>query len=139
VEVDGVAVGTSPTTSLKLPKLKGGTHRWRVVAVDRHGQQTATPTRILRIDGNAPRLKLTVGGRRRHGAAVRFSVRASDPRGKITTGLKGTRIDFGDGSKPSTLRRVAHVYRRAGTYAVEVSARDKAGNETIISRALRIK
>ncbi|MEA2272977.1 MAG: hypothetical protein QOI98_1685 [Solirubrobacteraceae bacterium] len=139
VEVDGVVVGTTPLTRLKLSKVASGTHRWRVVAVDRHGQQTATPTRILRVDGLAPRLKVTISGRRRHGKVVRFSLRASDPKGKITTGLKGTRIDFGDGAAPSTLRRVAHVYRHAGTYAVEVLARDKAGNETIVSRAVRIK
>jgi hypothetical protein len=139
VEVDGVAVGTSTTTSLKIPKQIGGLHRWRVVAIDRHGQQTSTPTRILRIDGGAPRLKVIVGGKRRHGAAVRFVLRASDRKGKYATGMKSTRIDFGDGSKPSGGRRVVHFYSQPGTYTVVATARDKAGNETVVQKQVRIK
>ena len=139
VEIDGVAVGTSPTTSLKIPKQIGGLHRWRVVAVDRHGQQTPTPTRVLRIDGGAPRLKLSIAGRKRHGAAMRFVLKASDRKGKYATGLKSTSIDFDDGSRPSSARRAVHVYRRAGAYTVIATARDKAGNVTIVRKQVTIK
>jgi hypothetical protein len=139
VEVDGVVVGTSTTNSLKVPKLKGGLHRWRVVAVDRHGQQTPSPTRILRIDGGAPRLKVSVAGRKRHGSAIRVAVRASDRKGKYATGLKGTRIDFGDGSKATAARRAVHFYSRAGTYTLVVTATDKAGNQTVVRRRLTIR
>jgi hypothetical protein len=139
VEVDGVAVGTTATTSLKIPKQVGGVHRWRVVAVDRHGQQTASATRILRIDGGAPRLKLSIAGRKRRGVAIRFVVKASDPKGKYATGLKSTRIDFGDGSKQSAARRAVHVYSRTGPFTVVATARDKAGNVTIVRKLVTIK
>jgi hypothetical protein len=139
VEVDGIAVGTSTTNSLKIPKQKGGLHRWRVVAIDRHGQQTPSTTRILRIDGGAPRLKVSIAGRKRHGSAIRIVVRASDRKGKYATGMKGTRIDFGDRSKASGQRRAVHVYRQPGTYTLVVTATDKAGNQTVVRKLLTIK
>jgi hypothetical protein len=139
IEIDGVAVGTTGETRFKVAKIAGGTHRWRVVAVDRHGQQTAAPTRVLRVDAGLPRLRLTVAGRQRAGSPVRFVLRASDPRTTGATGLRGTRLDFGDGSGVSTLRRVAHRYRRRGTFTVRASARDRAGNVTVVRRRVRIR
>ena len=73
VEVDGQVAGRTNTTSLALPGLPDGAHRWRVIAGDRRGQITATPPRVLRQDGTAPRATARVSGTRRRGRPVRAS------------------------------------------------------------------
>jgi hypothetical protein len=56
VQVDGRRVGTTAATSL-MParRLGAGRHHWRVIAVDRRGQATASVRRVLRIGRRAHR------------------------------------------------------------------------------------
>ena len=70
VELDGQAVATTATTRATLAQpVADGLHRWRVVAVDRRGQATATRTRTLRVDATKPRIARF--GARRSGRTVR--------------------------------------------------------------------
>jgi len=67
---------------------------------------------------------VTVPRRVRPGAAARFSVRAV-PWGSPLQ--RAPRWQFGDGAT-ATGSKVRHVYRRPGTYAVVVTARDEHGS-----------
>jgi|tagenome__1003787_1003787.scaffolds.fasta_scaffold20972062_3 hypothetical protein len=140
VEVDGRIVGRTTGQALAVPGLRDGAHRWRVIATDRRGQVTATPTRLLRQDGTPPRARVTVSGKRRRGRPVRVSVRPSDanPAGRPASGVGRITISWGDG-RFSTGRRATHRYGRKGRRTVRVTARDRAGNAVVVSRAITIR
>jgi hypothetical protein len=142
VEVDGRPDGQTAATSIAVPNVvPDGVHRWRVVAIDRHGQRNATPSRVLHVDGTPPRVKVTVSGARKAGATLKVSVLASDPSRKRVrgSGLRTVRIAFGDGSRAIVGKRAQHRYARAGTRTVSVSASDRAGNVVTVKRRLRIR
>ena len=140
VEVNGRVVGETTATSLALPALPDGVHRWRVTATDRRGQVIGTGRRTLRTDATAPRARFAVSGTRRRGRPVRVRVRASDahPAGRRASGVRGVRISFGDGAQ-SGERQAVHRYRRAGRYEVRVSVRDRANNVTTVRRQIRVR
>jgi hypothetical protein len=136
VEVDGRVVGQTGSTQLPVPGLPDGTHRWRVVAVDRLGQETATGTRVLRHDATPPRAGITVS---RRGRVVRVVARPTDASraGRAASGVRSVRISFGDGASV-TARRATHRYRRTGPVTVRVTVRDVAGNTAIVQRRITI-
>jgi PKD domain-containing protein len=140
VEVDGGIVGQTTGQALAVPGLRDGVHRWRVIATDRRGQVTATPRRVLRQDGTAPRARLTVSGTRRRGRPVRVTARPTDanPAGRPASGVGRITISWGDGSF-STGRRATHRYGRSGRRTVRVTVRDRAGNTVVVSRAITIR
>jgi len=139
VEVDGAPVGESAGDRLALgAPLADGVHRWRVVAVDRRGQETPSSFRTLRVDTRAPVLRATV--RRRRGRVLEVRVRTSDPGGRRASGLARVRVDFGDRSPVVQLEgsgRVRRVPARRGRLTVRVSATDRAGNAAVVRRAAR--
>ena len=110
-----------------------GAHRWWVVATDRRGQATRTPTRTLRIDGTPPRLNVSV---KRRGRVVSVVAKASDasPTGRTTAGMKSVVIDWGDGSKKLTASRGSHRYGGGRPVTLKVTALDKAGNAAVHQR-----
>ena len=135
VLVDGALVGQTAGTSLVPARpIRAGRHRWRVVAVDRRGQQTPSRERVVRIDSLAPRIRVTVSGTRRAGLALRIAVRARDVGG---SGLDRIVVAFGDGSS-TTRSRSVHRYR-AGRFTLTVRAFDKAGNVGRKAVRLRIR
>jgi hypothetical protein len=136
VEVDGRVVGQTNTTSLAVPNLTDGVHRWRVIATDRRGQVRATPRRILRQDGTPPRARVTVA---RRGRTVGVVVRPSDASraGRPASGVGRVTIAWGDGRR-STSRRASHAYRRGGRFTLRVTVRDKAGNATVVRRSVTV-
>ncbi len=142
VLVDGQLVGQSTTTSLTLTQpLAGGTHTWQVRAIDIRGQTSRTKTRNVRIDARKP--LLSVGYKRRK-RVVTLGVRGRDDtrNGPFASGLARVVVSWGDKTPVVTapLRlRTVHRYRRGGTYTLRIAARDKAGNETVDERTLRIK
>jgi hypothetical protein len=140
VEVDGRIVGTTTGTSLAVPAVPDGVHRWRVIATDRRGQVTATSRRILRQDATPPRARVTVSGTRRRGQAVKVSVRPTDanPAGRPASGVGRVQIAWGDGSRTSA-RRGTHRYRRGGKLTLRVSVRDRADNVVVVRRAITIR
>lgn len=136
VEIDGQDVGTTtklsfPTAGLNLPE---GTHLWRVIATDQRGQTSATPTRFLKIDTEAPNVTISVSGARTHGGTTTVVARVIDTR----SGLFKTTISFGDGTTV-VARTAHHVYTRKGRYTITVTGEDKAGNVTVEHRTLRIR
>lgn len=140
VLVDGAVVGQTERTELALPApLAAGTHRWQVRATDMRGQATRSKTRLLRIDGRKPLLSIRY---RRKQRVVTLGVRARDDasRGRLAAGMEGVRVSWGDGTPGVSARfniRATHRYPR-GRFTLRITARDKAGNEVVDERRLRI-
>jgi hypothetical protein len=141
VAIDGKPVAETTETSLKVTTpLTSGLHRWQVVAVDARGQSKASRTRTLRIDAGAP--TLAVGYKRRK-RVVTLSVRARDPGllGRTATGMRSVVVSWGDrtkGAKGTSTVRVSHRYRHGGTYPLQITATDRAGNVRVSTRAVRV-
>jgi hypothetical protein len=142
VQIDGKPVGATTSTGLTVPtRVPDGVHRWRVVAVDIHGQATATPTRTLRVDATPPKVSLKVTGTRKRGKQVKVAAKVTDASGTAAkaSGLKGVRISFGDGSRTIAGRRAAHRYGHSGKVTVRVSASDNAGNVVAVTRRITVR
>ena len=137
VEVDGKVAGRTNATALAIPGLPDGVHRWRVIASDRRGQVTATPSRVLRQDAAPPRARVTVSARRRRARVV---VRPTDASrvGRPASGIGRITIAWGDG-RFSTGRQATHTYGRSGRRTVRVTVRDRAGNAIVVSRPVTIR
>ena len=138
VEVAGQVLGesTEPRLTPAVP-LADGTLPWRVVAIDRRGQETASRVRVLRIDARPPEILARL--RRSPGRILRVTATVADgslaaPSG---SGVRSVQVLWGDGTR-STGRRVTHRYRRGGRYTVTVRATDKAGNVGIFRQRVRI-
>jgi len=141
VRVDGQLVGETTDSTLQLAApLVGATHRWQVTAIDLRGQTRRSKTRLLRVDDLAPRLSV---GYKRSKRVVTVSVRGRDlgGAGHRSSGIRDVAVSWGEASPRAsgTSRvRARHRYRRAGEYALEITARDKAGNVTVNKRTVRI-
>jgi hypothetical protein len=141
VLIDGKPNGTTTSTGITTPNIvRDGLHRWRVLATDRRGQTSATPTRLMRVDATPPKVTFKVTGTRKRGSFVRVVARVSDASGTSAkaSGLKGVRISFGDRSRPISGKRAAHRYAHSGKVTVRVSASDKAGNVRTVRRRITI-
>jgi hypothetical protein len=141
VLVDGAVVGqTEGKTEFVLPTaLPGGTHSWQVRAIDVRGQATRSKRRVLRVDGHKP--LLTVHYKRKQRVVV-LAVRARDDAssGRLAAGMEGISVSWGDrtpGARGRLDVRATHRYPR-GKFTLTITARDKAGNEIVDERALRI-
>jgi hypothetical protein len=143
---DGRPVGETRDRQWQFTtRVAEGPHKWRVVAVDRRGQTTSTPLRYIRVDSTRPRGTLRITGQRRRGQALRFQVTGADRRGPGSrarpSGLRDITLDFGDRSrkvKRSKAFSASRVYRRGGTFRVRATVTDKAGNQTVLTRRVRI-
>ena len=141
VSVDGRPVAETTETSLQLTTpLRAGSHRWQVLAVDPRGQSKLARTRTVRVDARAPSMTVTY---RRRGRLVTVFVRARDigVRGRTATGLRSIVVSWGDRTKGATGRssvRARHRYRRGGSYPLQITAKDRAGNERTSLRTVRI-
>jgi len=141
VSVDGKAVGETTDTALTLTTpLAAGTHRWQVFAFDARGQSKAARTRTVRIDARAPSLAVRYQRRKR---VVRLSASARDPglRGRSATGLRSVVVSWGDGTKRTSGTssvRASHRYARRGSFSLQITATDRAGNVRTSQRTVRI-
>lgn len=141
VRVDGALVGATTATELVLPApLVGPTHHWQVTAIDIRGQTRRSRTRLLRVDSLAPRISV---GYKRNKRVVNVSVRARDIGGPGTrsSGIGSVVISWGDatrGAGGTSRVKARHRYAKPGTYPLEITARDKAGNVTVQRRAVVI-
>jgi hypothetical protein len=141
VRVDGQLVGETEDTKLQLTTpLRGAVHHWQVTAVDLRGQTRRTRTRLLRVDDLAPRLSV---GYKRSGRVVRISAHGRDlgGTGHRSSGIRDVVVSWGDRTPEAgggARVGVSHRYARAGTYALEITARDRAGNATVSKRTVRI-
>jgi hypothetical protein len=97
-------------------------------------------TRRLRIDDIAPVVRT---GYKRSGRVVSLSIRGHDPdpRGHRASGMRSVTVAWGDGARGvrGTARlRTRHRYRGRGSFQLVVSGRDRAGNEHVVRRTVRI-
>jgi hypothetical protein len=141
VRVDGQLVGETEDTKLQLTTpLRGAVHHWQVTAVDLRAQTRRTRMRLLRVDDLAPRLSV---GYKRSGRVVRISAHGRDlgGTGHRSSGIRDVVVSWGDGTPEAggaARVGVSHRYARAGTFALEITARDRAGNATVSKRTVRI-
>jgi len=142
VTVDGKPVGeTAGTTFTPEAPITGPLHKWQVLAVDARGQIKRTRTRRLRIDDVMPVVRT---GYKRSGRVVTLSIRGRDPdpRGHRASGMRSVTIAWGDRSKGVRARtarlRARHRYRGRGSFQLVVTGRDRAGNERVVRRTVRI-
>ena len=141
VLVDGKLVGGSATATLALTTpLAGGTHTWQVRAIDIRGQATPSKAKTLRIDNRRPLLSV---GYKRKKRIVTLSARGRDDpqNGRFASGVARVVISWGDRSPVTTARssvRTSHRYPRPGAYVLKVIARDRAGNERVNTRTVRV-
>jgi hypothetical protein len=137
VLVDGRPIGESRTPELIVQpgQVPDGEHRWVVEAIDRRGQIVPSRSRILRVDNTPPTLRIGLTRKRR---VLTVTAKGADPNGALPTGLGRILVDFGDGRLTPMGRKATKRYARTGTYTVRVKAVDKAGNETVQQRRVRI-
>jgi hypothetical protein len=141
VLIDDKPVGQTTSTGITVPTVVAdGLHRWRVVATDRRGQSSSTPSRNLRIDATPPKVSLRISGTRKRGRLVKVAAHVTDASGKgaKASGLRFVRISFGDGSRTVTGVRAVHSYGHSGKVTVRITAGDKAGNVVVVGRRITI-
>jgi hypothetical protein len=125
----GMVTATWPTAGLP-----SGPHELALTASDLSGN-VATYRISLRVDNEAPRLRIRSPQRARAGAKVRIAASVLDPGSGLA---RRPRISFGDG-KGANGFRLAHRYKRAGRYVITIRAIDRAGNVSEVRRALRVR
>ena len=142
VTIDGAVVGETAATSFTpAAPITGPNHKWQVHAVDVRGQVRRMRARSLRIDDLLPLVSV---GYKRSGRVVSLSIRARDPDqpGHHRSGLRSVVVSWGDRSKgvrgTTTRLRTRHRYRAGGAFPLTITGRDKAGNERVVSRTVRI-
>jgi hypothetical protein len=143
VLLDGQPLATTGAASLVPPlPIPDGTHTWQVIATDRRGQVARSATRNLRIDSTPPEVQLRISGRRQAGRPLKITVQSVEEPPPLGSGPKQVRLDFGDRSPAVALAgEVAtfpKVFRR-GRFTLRASARDNAGNATVLRRVITIK
>ena len=120
---------------LQPGQVPDGEHRWQIVAIDRRNQETISRSRLLRVDNTPPSLRIGLKKKKR---VLTVTAKGGDPDGAFPTGLDRILVDFGDGKLLPMGRKATKRYARLGTYVVRVKAVDKAGNETVQQRSVKI-
>ena len=151
VDVNGVPVATQASNVLNLPfDLPDGSHSWRIVTIDRRGQETPGTERRLNIDTTRPVAQVATTGTLRAGQSIRFVARDDPPPQPVpqpgqpapppvrTSGLQRVTASFGDRGRATGTRDVRHVYRRKGNYRVRLVVRDRAGNQAVVKLIVKI-
>jgi hypothetical protein len=151
VEVNGLPVATQASNVLNLPfDLADGSHPWRIVTIDRRGQETPGTERRLNIDTTKPIAQVATTGTLRAGQRIRFVARDDPPPQPPpapgqpapppvrTSGIQSVRATFGDGRRATGTREVRNVFRRKGNYRVRLVVRDRAGNQSIVKLIVKV-
>jgi hypothetical protein len=111
-----------------------------VTATNPAGVTGASKAAKVFVDTVAPVVKMTERGPRRAGANEVLRVSYRDP--SPASGVAKVTIRWGDGTvthvKPGT-HRIAHAYRRPGRYKITVTVADRAGNQTTVTRRVKIE
>jgi PKD domain-containing protein len=137
----------TPSSTFDLPfDLPDGSHVWRVVTIDRRGQEGFGVDRRLNIDTTPPIALLATTGKLKKGQSIRFVAR-DDPQPVLppavpasrTSGLAKMTVSFGDGGRLIATREARHVYRRKGNYKVRIAVIDRAGNSQVVKLTLKVK
>lgn len=136
---------------LKPDDLENGRHRIQIFATDDSGQETGSRVGTLRVDRRPPQVELrregrrvtvvvTDGGKKVASTLRKRSVKVSfGERGGAAASASAAPKGKGRGKKAKAPTvRVGHVYRGSGRFLVRVTARDRAGNRTKWSKAVRV-
>jgi hypothetical protein len=127
-----VAADGTLTASVDTRSVGDGMRHVSVRAADRLGN-AATFDLPLLVDNTRPQLTVSAAGSVLAGARFRVVAQAADR----VAGLAGpTRVRFGDGGAapaPAT-----HRYRRSGRFTLRVSATDRAGNQAVVTRPVKV-
>jgi hypothetical protein len=121
--------GVSSVT-IERRALSSGTHQLQILATDRYGQQTLTTPAKLKVDGQAPAVKIALAGH-----DVRLTLR--DAQSGLAAG--SVSVSFGDGSHGGRRAALSHRYARPGTYVIVVRAHDKLGNAVTLRKKVRVR
>ncbi len=139
VTVDGkplvatLAAGGVLQASWPTAGLAAGPHTISLVTSDQSGN-VATYSLTLRVDNEAPKVRLRAPQRARVRSKVRVSASVRD----VGSGLAGRpRLAFGDGSKAVGFH-LAHRYKRPGRYVVTFRCSDRAGNSVLLRRTVHV-
>jgi hypothetical protein len=146
VRLDGTIVAQTTATSARPDSmLSDGRHEYQLIATNLAGVTSLAPTATIFVDTVAPRLSLHLTGSRAVDSSVKAAVRYGDlpPRGlprSDASGVALVTVAWGDGTPAQRIRRTSaeHVYTRARTYTVRITATDRAGNVTVLSRRIKI-
>ncbi|HEU4737433.1 MAG TPA: hypothetical protein VFS48_10465 [Solirubrobacterales bacterium] len=128
-------------------QIEDGRHQIQIFATDNAGQETGSRIGRVLVDRTAPAVKIKRRGRR-------LTVIVSDT--KAASGLRrgSVRVSFGDGRRAgasasasrekkskrgSASVKIRHAYDGAGSFALRVRARDRAGNATLLKRKVRVR
>ncbi len=118
---------------LNSEQVGNGVHSIQIEATDALGQVVDSAPATLKVARTGPSVSMRARG-------ARVTVRLSDrPKGE-SPGVKksSVKVGFGDGVSAHGSTTLEHIYPRAGTYTIVVSASDKAGNKTTIRRRVKI-
>jgi hypothetical protein len=117
---------TAPAGSFALAidprRLSTGLHAVQLLATE-----TLTGPSRLRIDGQAPTVKIT-----RTGGGTGVTVRVIDPQSGVA--VHAVSVSFGDGRRASGKALFHHRYSHAGSFMVVVKAADRLGNQGTMRR-----
>jgi len=122
-------------STVKASTIGDGDHQVTVTATDSGDQSTSTPVASLKLDRTPPKVRVSAVRRARL-ASVKLSDGAKDDVSGVAVGTSSVR--WGDGKRASGRRTLRHRYARAGSFAITVTARDKAGNKRVTRRAVRV-
>jgi hypothetical protein len=132
--------------------VEDGRHRVQIFATDEAGQETGSRVGRLLVDRRGPQVRL-----RRRG--LRLTVVVSDGAKRAGSGLRrrSVEVSFGDGRpargartarsrgsrskssrKGTSVVRVRQAFEHAGSYRLRVSARDRAGNQALVKRTVKV-
>jgi hypothetical protein len=129
-----LAPGGILQASWETAGLAPGPHALVLTAADRSGN-VATFNLSLNVDNDAPRARLRSAPHAYAGDKLRISASVRD----TGSGLAGRpRMEFGDGADAYGFH-LAHRYARAGRYIVSMRATDRAGNTTLVRRAVQVR
>ncbi len=141
VKLDGVQIAQTSATAIRTPEAVGqGRHVWQVTAVNQAGLSTAATPAVVFVDTVAPTAQLQLTGAAYVSSVLHLYVSYADSPGAPSTasGVSTVEVQWGDGATATITHRASHVYGRRGTYVVKVIVRDRAGNQTVQSRQVRI-
>jgi hypothetical protein len=147
VKVDGVPVGGTQATSLApAAPLLQGRHIWQVSATNLAGLTVLARPATVFVDSVAPKVSARITGSHYLGATLTTTVTASDTPPLLPashgSGVETLTLSWGDRTRNVGLghvSRAVHVYRRTGRYRLTITAVDRAGNRTVVTRTVAVK
>lgn len=148
VSVDGVPVGQTRGTSLRLPtaqyptRLTQGPHSWQVTAVNPAGIARSDAPASVFVDTIPPAVGVRLTGKRKVRSKLQLTIRATDAVGvppADASGIDEVQVKWGDGGSNRVRGdKIRHVYAAARRYRITVTVTDRAGNKTTVVLKIKI-